>query len=68
MTVMNRQSRHGRDKAANVEPHKALDRLAQSVIGAAIEVHRYLGPGYLESLYEDALSIELGLRQIPFER
>jgi len=62
---MNRQSRHGRDKDAKIEPHKTLDRLAQTVIGAAIEVHRHLGPGYLESLYEEALSIELDLRHIP---
>jgi GxxExxY protein len=38
------------------------------VIGAAIEVHRKLGPGYLESVYEDALAIELYLRHIPFVR
>jgi len=61
---MNRQDA----KYAKTEPHKTLDRLAQTVIGAAIEVHRHLGPGYLESLYEEALSIELGLRRIPFER
>ena len=37
------------------------------VIGAAIEVHRQLGPGYLESIYHRALCIELRLRGIPFE-
>lgn len=42
--------------------------LAHEVIGAAIEVHRALGPGYLESIYEEALGIELMKRQIPFER
>jgi GxxExxY protein len=36
------------------------------VIGAAIEVHRNLGPGYLESTYHRALCIELRLRDIPF--
>ncbi len=60
---MNRQDA----KIAKIEPHKTLDTLAQSVIGAAIEVHRHLGPGYLENLYEEALSIELGLRRILFE-
>lgn len=50
------------------EPDRELDRLAHQVIGAAIEVHKLLGPGYLESVYEEALSVELSLRQIPFSR
>ena len=37
------------------------------VIGAAIEVHRHLGPGYLESIYHRALCVELRLRGIEFE-
>ena len=39
-----------------------------AVIGAAIEVHRTLGPGLLESAYEECLCRELQLRNIPFER
>lgn len=38
-----------------------------NIIGAAIEVHNVLGPGFLEVVYHEALEIELGLRKIPFE-
>lgn len=44
------------------------NELAELIIGAAIEVHRELGPGLLESVYEEALCHELHLRDIPFER
>ena len=50
------------------EPGKSLDDLAHTVIGAAIEVHRQLGPGYLESVYEEALCVELTGQGIQFER
>ena len=45
-----------------------VERLAFAVIGAAIEVHRVLGPGLLESHYQKALSHELTLRGIPHTR
>lgn len=45
-----------------------MDVLTHEVIGAAIEVHKALGPGLLESAYEACLCQELKLRQIPFER
>lgn len=41
-----------------------LNRLSEVVIGAAIEVHRHLGAGFLELTYEKALSIELDLRGV----
>jgi GxxExxY protein len=46
----------------------ALSELSGAVIGAAIEVHRVLGPGLLESAYELALERELGLRNVPVQR
>jgi GxxExxY protein len=51
-----------------IEPDPAVDALAKAAIGAAIEVHSLLGAGFLESVYEQALAIELGLRGIPFQR
>ena len=42
--------------------------MTEKIIGAGIEVHRILGPGLLESIYEEALAIELELRGIPFQR
>lgn len=51
-----------------VEPDPHLDALANAVIGAAIEVHRTLGPGYPEGVYEEALGVELNLRNIPHMR
>lgn len=51
-----------------IEPAAHIDRIAHAVIGAAIEVHRMLGPGYLESVYETALAVELSIRQIDHQR
>ena len=45
----------------------SVERVATDLIGAAIEVHRHLGPGFLERIYQEALCAECQIRQIPFE-
>ena len=47
---------------------KEEDRLSKDIIGSAIDVHKCLGPGLLESAYEQCLCHELRLRGIQFER
>ena len=47
---------------------KEEDRMSKEIIGAAIEVHRHLGAGILESAYEECLCKELEIRNIAFER
>ena len=44
-----------------------LEDETYAVTGAAIEVHRALGPGFLEKVYQEAMQIELSARSIPFE-
>ena len=39
-----------------------------SIIGAAMEVHRILGKGFLESVYQESLALELNIRQVPFSK
>jgi GxxExxY protein len=45
-----------------------INDLTDRILGACIEVHRHLGPGLLESAYEDCVVHELGIRGIPCER
>lgn len=50
------------------EPTKELDQHVSELLDAAVEVHRTLGPGFLESVYERALCVELGLRNVHYRR
>jgi GxxExxY protein len=50
------------------EELKKINLSTERIIGCAIEVHRHLGPGLLESIYESALCIELSLAGLRFER
>jgi GxxExxY protein len=45
-----------------------INALTERVIGCAIEVHRTLGPGLLESIYRECLAMELAMNQLSFER
>ncbi len=49
-------------------PREDLNSLTYAVIGAAVEVHKHLGPGLLESAYEECLCHELTLRGLRFQR
>jgi len=51
-----------------MEPDSHLNSITNGVIGAAIEVHKILGSGCLEPVYEEVLVIELALREIAFKR
>ena len=50
------------------EPDETSDDLVRAVLDAALEVHRQLGPAFVESVYENALCHELSLRSVPFDR
>ncbi len=52
------------NEVRELRSHYPLESLTGQVIGAAIEVHKELGPGYLESTYESALAVEFELRGI----
>ena len=58
---------HGATESTEPSPEK-VNAITERVIGCAIEVHRQLGPGLLESIYEAALCIELGHAGIGFEQ
>ena len=49
-----------------MEPDPELNRITNEIIGSCIAVHRELGPGFPESVYQNALAIEFRYRGIPF--
>jgi GxxExxY protein len=53
-------------------PHQPIpvkvEEATHKIIGAAIEVHRHIGPGYLESIYEEALCREFDLQGLQYQR
>lgn len=51
-----------------VQPAGDIEAFAADLLDAAIEVHRCLGPGFLETIYEEALCVELTLRGVAFIR
>jgi GxxExxY protein len=60
------------EKMANLKTYKRIapevEKIVTAVIDAAFKVHKTLGPGLLESVYETCLAHELNLRKISFER
>jgi GxxExxY protein len=47
---------------------KEGDEISEKIIGAAIEIHKILGPGLLETIYEQAWAVELGFRELSCQR
>jgi GxxExxY protein len=58
---------HHGDTEARSSSGLLSEPLTETIIGAAIEVHRQLGPGLLESVYEECMCEELRLRSLPFK-
>jgi GxxExxY protein len=50
------------------EPSASVDAVARTVVDAAVKVHRFLGPGLLESVYEQCLAHELATRSVAVRR
>ena len=57
----------GMDWGGMEEGRLILGEEVYAIVGAAMEVHRVLGPGFLERVYQEAMQLELGVRGVPFE-
>jgi GxxExxY protein len=68
MEISHRGTESQSKKRLDGVPDLASDKLTEKIIGCAIEVHRQLGPGLLESIYESAMAIELELAGLRFQR
>ena len=66
--VMERLQESLGNPASNATFELVHKELAREIVGAAIEVHRHLGPGQLERVYQAALELELELRGMAFRR
>lgn len=53
---------------SNSDSIKEINVITEKIIGAAIEVHKFMGPGLFESVYEKCLCYELELQKVDFER
>ena len=68
-SMLSAQVMNDREHALSTGDEKdSANKITSEIIGAAIEVHKVLGPGLLESAYEECLCHELGLRGVSFER
>ncbi len=65
--LINREAREEREERKNMLDQSEFSELSKRVIGCAIEVHKALGPGLLESAYRLCLCHELAINGIKFE-